>query len=187
MLKFTVLLPILLIYILITGLMAFIKKNDCYTYLCNIAFGIYICFLLKVAFFPIPIQKEAILGLQNASLDYNFIPLRSIINIICENITSPKIMLLQILGNFLMLFPIGVYIPIVFKKYQSAKWMFILLLFVGIVIEITQHILNMVVGFHYRSVDIDDIILNGLGGMAGYLVHKFVKLIYHPTKQHEEK
>ena len=59
---------------------------------------------------------------------------------------------------------------------------FIILLFVGIVIEVTQHILKMVVGFHYRSVDIDDIILNTLGGMTGYIVHKFVRLIYHPTK-----
>ena len=57
----------------------------------------------------------------------------------------------------------------------------------GIVIEATQHVLNMVVGFHYRSVDIDDIILNALGGMAGYLVQKFVRLIYHSTKQYEEK
>lgn len=131
-------------------------------------FGIYICFLLKVAFFPIPIQNEAVVGLRNASLEYNFIPLHSIFNIFSENKAFPEIILLQILGNFVMLFPVGVYLPIIFRRCRSAKFMFLVLLSIGIIVETTQHILNIMVGFHYRSVDIDDVILNTLGGMLGY-------------------
>lgn len=187
MINYTVLLPILLIYILVTGAICFVKKNGLHVYLCNVAFGIYICFLLKVAFFPIPIQNEAVVGLRNASLEYNFIPLHSIFNILSENKAFPEIILLQILGNFVMLFPVGVYLPIIFRTCRSAKFMFLILLSIGIIVETTQHILNIMVGFHYRSVDIDDVILNILGGMLGYLLHKFVILIYNPVKQQEEQ
>ena len=65
--------------------------------------------------------------------------------------------------------------------------MFLILLSIGIIVETTQHILNIMVGFHYRSVDIDDVILNTLGGMLGYLLHKFVILIYNPVKQQEKQ
>lgn len=187
MLNFTILLPILLIYVLITGIVAFVKKANIYTYLCHIAFAIYICFLLKVTFFPIPIQKETVLGLQNASLEYNFIPLHSIGRIISENMEFPKILFLQICGNLLLVFPVGVYLPLVSKKYQSAKRMFITVLFLGIAIELAQHMLNMVVSFHYRSVDVDDVILNTLGGMIGYIVHRYVKPIYHSITQTKKK
>ncbi len=86
-----------------------------------------------------------------------------------------------------MLFPVGVYLPIIFRRCRSAKFMFLILLSIGIIVETTQHILNIMVGFHYRSVDIDDVILNTLGGMLGYLVHKFVILIYNPVKQQEKQ
>lgn len=190
MLNFTILLPILLFYILITGVIAFVKKANFYACICNIAFAIYICFLLKITFFPIPIQKEAILGLQNANQEYNFFPLHSICRIISENMDLPQILFLQICGNLFLLFPVGVYIPIIFKTCQSAKRMFITVLFLGIAIELMQHMLNMVIGFHYRNVDIDDVILNTLGGMIGYIVHRYVKPMYHSitqTKKSEKK
>ena len=83
----------------------------------------------------------------------------------------------QILGNFVMLLPLGIYLPLIYKRLRKAYNFFVVLLIcflVSVGIELLQ------LATSYRSTDIDDVILNTLGGGAGFLIYQLVKLIVTP-------
>src|SRR6187455_828900 len=83
----------------------------------------------------------------------------------------------QILGNFVMLLPLGIYLPLIYKRLRKAYNFFVILLisfFVSVGIELLQ------LATSYRSTDIDDVMLNTLGGGAGFLIYHLFKVIVAP-------
>ena len=83
----------------------------------------------------------------------------------------------QILGNFVMLLPLGIYLPLIYKRLRKAYNFFVVLLIcflVSVGIELLQ------LATSYRSADIDDVILNALGGGAGFLIYQLIKAIVTP-------
>ncbi|MBO3446045.1 VanZ family protein [Clostridium sp. CCUG 7971] len=179
------LIPFLLIYTLLFFKFAKfdtnIKKILCYS------FGIYICLVIGITIFPIPIQPEEIqlnitynLGQLN-----NFIPLKTTYENLIVDMKNNALMasLKQIIGNIIMFIPVGFYAPIL-KKHIKLKEITIAGLIFSICIELTQFIINTIIGYNYRSVDIDDIILNVLGAIIGYLIFK---VIYPMIKELIEK
>jgi glycopeptide antibiotics resistance protein len=83
----------------------------------------------------------------------------------------------QILGNFVMLLPLGIYLPLIYKRLRNAYNFFVVLLIcflVSVGIELLQ------LATSYRSTDIDDVILNTLGGGAGFLIYQMFKSIVTP-------
>ena len=41
-----------------------------------------------------------------------------------------------------------------------------------------QFIISIILGYNYKVVDIDDIILNIMGGIIGYILYKLVCIIF---------
>ena len=83
----------------------------------------------------------------------------------------------QILGNFVMLLPLGIYLPLIYKKLRKAYNFFVVLLIcflVSVGIELLQ------LATSYRSADVDDVLLNTLGGGAGFLIYQLIKDIVTP-------
>jgi len=83
----------------------------------------------------------------------------------------------QILGNFVMLLPLGIYLPLIYTRLRKAHYFFVVLLIcflVSVGIELLQ------LATSYRSADIDDVILNTLGGGAGFLIYQLTKAIVTP-------
>jgi glycopeptide antibiotics resistance protein len=71
----------------------------------------------------------------------------------------------QVLGNLVMLFPLGIYLPILYKKMSGFfKVVFICMLF-SVAIELLQLITS------FRSTDIDDVFLNTTGASFGYFTY----------------
>jgi glycopeptide antibiotics resistance protein len=71
----------------------------------------------------------------------------------------------QVLGNLVMLFPLGIYLPILYKKRSGFfKVVFICMLF-SVAIELLQLITS------FRSTDIDDVFLNTTGASFGYFTY----------------
>ena len=68
----------------------------------------------------------------------------------------------MLIGNILMFIPMGILLPLVFKKINK-KNIFIISILITLSIEILQPIVG-------RSFDIDDIIMNFIGIIIGYLV-----------------
>jgi glycopeptide antibiotics resistance protein len=77
----------------------------------------------------------------------------------------------QVIGNLIMLLPLGIYIPLLFPKLSGFFKVFIICLLVSISIELMQLITGV------RSTDIDDVILNTSGAVVGYIIYKFLRLI----------
>jgi glycopeptide antibiotics resistance protein len=75
----------------------------------------------------------------------------------------------QVLGNFVMLLPLGIYIPLLFPKLSVFFKVFIICLLVSVSIELMQLITS------YRSTDIDDVILNTSGAVIGYVIYKMIR------------
>jgi glycopeptide antibiotics resistance protein len=77
----------------------------------------------------------------------------------------------QVLGNFVMLLPLGIYIPLLFPRLSGFFRVFIICLLVSVCIELMQLITS------YRSTDIDDVMLNTTGAAAGYVIYKLIRMI----------
>jgi glycopeptide antibiotics resistance protein len=75
----------------------------------------------------------------------------------------------QVLGNFVMLLPLGIYIPLLFPRLSVFFKVFIVCLLVSVSIELMQLITS------YRSTDIDDVILNTSGAVIGYVIYKMIR------------
>lgn len=78
----------------------------------------------------------------------------------------------QIVGNFLMLMPLGFYFPLLYKKLSH----FFIVLFVCFLVSFTIELLQLVTS--YRSADVDDILLNTAGAFAGFILYKFISLLF---------
>lgn len=119
---------------------------------------------------------------------YNFIPFSTIKELIT---TLPAtIAIKQIVGNLIMFMPFGFFIPFFTKKNGFQKCIYLSIGF-AILIELLQFILGLTfVGSQYRSVDIDDVILNTIGAIVGYIIFKitphFIKDPYLKTEYIDE-
>ena len=78
----------------------------------------------------------------------------------------------QVVGNFVMLLPLGIYLPLLYTRLRKAYNFFAVLLIcfmVSVGIELLQ------LATSYRSADIDDVILNTLGGCTGFIIYLLIK------------
>jgi glycopeptide antibiotics resistance protein len=81
----------------------------------------------------------------------------------------------QILGNFVMLLPLGIYLPLLYNKLTG----FIPFLSVSLLIAILIEVLQLATSF--RSVDIDDVLLNTTGAVIGFILYKTISLLIQPA------
>jgi glycopeptide antibiotics resistance protein len=85
-----------------------------------------------------------------------------------------------------MLMPLGVYLSLLFKSKRILKAIQTVFL-VSLTIEISQLILGYLGFIRSREFDIDDIILNTLGGAIGYLfvelLRKFIRVTQNKNKE----
>lgn len=72
----------------------------------------------------------------------------------------------NVIGNMIMFIPYGFFISY-FLRTNKANIIFILSLITSCTIEITQLIIG-------RVFDVDDILLNVIGGLLGYLIYKII-------------
>ena len=81
-----------------------------------------------------------------------------------------KLLSRQIIGNFLMLFPLGIFLPLLYKRISN----FVLVLIVSLLVSGTMELLQLITSF--RSTDVDDIFLNTLGACTGFVIYKIFSL-----------
>lgn len=152
------------LWLIICLFLIFKKKKTLKTIILDTLFYAYIIMVFGTTLFPI----------QNFPLTYppghNFIPLDTIKYLITH--LPRSIAIKQIAGNLIMFMPFGFLIPFFAKKKPLIKCMYLAVGF-AILIEFLQFILGVTfVGSQYRSVDIDDVILNFTGAIIGYGIFK---------------
>ena len=164
------------IIILIIEVVKFIKRNKEEKFLSfrefiRLAFKFYILMVIIVTLFPF------VIGGYIGEPSMNIVPVFNTIKDIYEVPIGMESYMVgfwikNILGNILLLLPLGIFLPMCFKRLRSFKSTVITCALVSLSIEVIQYI-SIYFG-NFRSCDIDDIILNTLGGMIGFIIYKVI-------------
>ena len=102
---------------------------------------------------------------------YNLIPFKEIARFyIYRDVVGGKAFVLNLFGNVIAFMPFGLFIPILFSRKRHLKSILRMTFLLSMGIEIIQLLTRT------GSFDVDDLILNTLGGVLGYLL--FVVLDY---------
>ena len=135
-------------------------------------YGVFICYiflLLKI------LVLSRISNLEQRSI--NLIPFYSIKEYIFSNSATIKSFAFgNVVGNIVIFVPLGAYLSL-FKKDKRVIRSLLLIFIVSLFVEIIQGILAI------GASDIDDIILNCLGGLIGILGYKFLLYILRGEKK----
>ena len=153
--------PTVVIVVMIVSIMriAYIIRNDrksfrLYEELFNLMFIVYLLVLFQL------VTSQDLIGGGT-----NLTPFKEIFRYELMSTSFIK----QVLGNIVLFIPLG-YFMSYYCKIKGIVGITIVSLLSSVTIEIVQHFIG-------RSVDIDDVILNVIGGIIGFLLYKLLKSI----------
>lgn len=149
-----------------------LRKVDKRRIIIGSIFFFYIITVIAATIFPIPIQ-----GLQEIWLymwwnSNNFMPFVSIFDILNNNNLDIFIKIKQVIGNIVLFIPMWFLIPFIWKSKNDFKKAMLLGFIATCSIEGLQFMISALLGFNYKITDIDDVILNMLGFIIGFVLHK---------------
>ncbi len=100
----------------------------------------------------------------------NIIPLKSILSYFLNPNFPLGVVVMNVLGNIVIFIPMGIYLQLL-KKNKSVRASSFWVFFISLAIETIQFI------FGIGRSDIDDIILNFLGGLIGIFIYKLLVVL----------
>jgi glycopeptide antibiotics resistance protein len=143
-------------------------------------YGIFICYILlliKILLLSRVSPLEIFNSQRTLFSSINLIPFHSIMEYIFgSSDTLRKFAFGNVVGNIVIFIPLGIYLPL-FKKDKRVLVNLLFIFIVSLFVEIIQGLLGIGVS------DIDDIILNCLGGWIGILGYKFLLFILRDEKK----
>jgi len=125
--------------------------------------------LASVALFPIPMTRR----FPNPFPDgwINLVPFATIGPVLAGHASASDVSLL-ILNTFVLL-PAGIYVPLLVPAARTVRGLIVMTVVGGLSIEVAQTVMIAVVGMPYRSIDVDDAILNAIGLILGWFLVRF--------------
>lgn len=151
---------IISVVVLVSFRICYLVKNRqkliLYKELLGLSFVIYALCLFQVVTFQDNVTRAT----------NNFIPFREMLR---YNIGS-HLFVKNVLGNMLMFLPYGFFVSFYLKN--KKPWLTLIL---TVIASFSIELVQMVIG---RVFDIDDILLNLLGGYLGYLVYYWLSKLY---------
>ncbi len=163
----TLLLLILIIYIVRLVTIMIIKKDRVHLKdeAKKIILLAYCWMLISSTLLPILIPP---VGINRVTFNYNVLEL--------FRYTDIKIWIYNVIGNVVLFVPMYFCIHINYRV-LSGKCMFVISVLVSVLIEVLQYVENFsgLADFTSRVTDINDVILNTLGGMIGWLIYENYK------------
>ena len=108
---------------------------------------------------------ELVTSTDFESYSNNFIPFKEILRYSFSSILFYK----NVLGNVLLFVPFGYFVNVTLKNKK-----FIINILITFITSLSIELIQMNIG---RSFDIDDILLNLVGGIVGYYIYKFLEYI----------
>ena len=95
----------------------------------------------------------------------NFVPFKTInlyIQALSEETMNIDIPIKNLAGNLLLFLPMGIYLPLLFRKFNQVAMFSIFMIILLFIVEAVQILTRL------GSFDIDDFILNMLGALIGF-------------------
>lgn len=155
LLPMLVIFSVVLISVRLTDIIINKKKVKFFIELFNLAFIIYILALFHVVTF-----QDVNYGTSN------FIPLKEIL----RYDFGGRLFYKNVVGNLIMFLPYGFFIA----HYLKIKKMYVII-GLGFVLSLTIETTQLVIG---RTFDVDDIILNVMGAIVGYLLYRILNFFF---------
>jgi glycopeptide antibiotics resistance protein len=160
------------VYIVFRIIFVHVKKHktNVWREIVMAVFAVY-CFGLAILLFRNPGAtgiRSFFDGIKQSGGRINYIPFTTIDSYITYSDQFNLYTIVEnLLGNIFVFSPIGFALPILWKRWQKFWRVFLFGLITPVLIETIQY-------FTGRSADIDDVILNCLGVVIGYLVYKIL-------------
>ena len=139
-------------------------------------FIVYILILLKIILFKYGINLSFFWLRDRASFGINLLPFDTIIRTIKGFGLFNMNTIINIVGNIIIFSPLGFFLPIIFAKYEKLLSVIVFSFITSLIFEVIQYITDL------GAFDIDDIILNILGGWVGFLVYRIIDIILKKYK-----
>ena len=145
----------------------------------------HVAILASHAFFPLPLDPDAIAAARAAQEsgtggdNLNLVPFGTIGPAVAGR-AGPAARALVYL-NLFVLAPAGLYLPILFRALRPWSRFAPVGIVVGASVEAIQALLSTLVGYRYRSIDIDDVILNTAGVFIAYAAFRLVPQAAPPS------
>ncbi len=140
----------------------------------------YISLVAAITIFPIIADPEIMVFTDKT---INLQPFSTISELLHDN-SDTETVVLQLIGNIVMCIPFGVSLPFIIVHKHKFLYILDAVLF-PIIIEAVQLLISFIYNSYYRTIDIDDVILNFSGVLVGYLIYlllpKFVKEFFSYT------
>jgi|UPI0003FAEA56 glycopeptide antibiotics resistance protein len=135
-------------------------------------FTLYIFYSIFLLFFS-PYRQSAHSRFEDSGAAYNLVPFWTIRNYIkASDHINFNAWFSNLAGNVLVFMPLGFFLPLLFPKYFSFWRTLLLVITSTILVELLQFQLKV------GSLDVDDIILNTIGGIMGFIVFKIAYLLF---------
>lgn len=151
------------IILLLLGEMGISTDTEKSTIFLKVRIGIIFLFYLIVVYQCV--FGDSIFNRNHDISSVNVIPFNTILKYIVawnNDEIVKSVIIYNILGNLILLMPLGFFVPYYFKKFQTYIYCFFAWLFCSMAIEVFQYI------FRVGSFDIDDVILNISGASILY-------------------
>ena len=147
------------------------------TLILYIFFLIYIVFCMSMLLFKDTSPIGVVSSGQRAFRNVNLIPLETIkMYLFRKGGISHVIAVCNLLGNIVLFIPMGIYLQL-FKKDKRILSSFLIIFAVSLLVEVIQFI------FVIGSADIDDILLNCLGGIVGVFLYRLLSSFLGDSKK----
>ena len=145
-----------------------------------ILYGFFICYvilLIKVLLLSRVSLLELFSDQNIVNRSINIIPFRSIMEVFTTSSETVKTFSFgNVIGNILIFIPLGLYLPLI-KKDKRAAVGLLFVLIVSLTVEVVQGIMGI------GTADIDDVILNSLGGWIGILGYNLLLFLFRDAKK----
>ena len=153
---------------LIAAIYGYFRKKPLNKILFRAALGSYMVILIFCIWFPMYIRPGgARFGHELIQAVPFFTVIKSLSSCNIANIGR------EIFANILMTVPYGVMVPFLFRS--KKRWKYVLNMFgLPLAIEFSQFLWCISLNSHYRTADIDDVLLNALGILIGYVIYRYL-------------
>lgn len=94
---------------------------------------------------------------------------------------DPWAVMLNLVGNVVAFIPFGMFLPVLFSRCRN----FFLTLLFSLEFSLCVEIIQLV--FKVGILDVDDIVLNTVGGCIGYILFLLVRLVWRKGNETEER
>jgi glycopeptide antibiotics resistance protein len=135
-------------------------------------FVLFMVGLLALVLWPASYETPTVAERLQSGWQINLVPLRNIKRFF--NIYGTETFWVNIVGNVLMFVPMGFCLPLLWKRWRK----FWKVLLAGVLLPVCIETVQLFVG---RSVDVDDVLLNALGGAVGYGVYVLCRRVFSKT------